>query len=241
MPYTAKCEKQIDFDFCPKCGNRLRRETMFCTNCGKELHYGSKFCAYCGTRVIATSGTSAPVTPQRAYTAPVQSAAPPVYDQPAGSYAAPPVYGQPADAYAYGGDHGYGQNYEQPAGRMIMDAGKVVVYNGTKAIGITYGDGTLYVYDDRLEFHKKHGTMAGMGVNPVVGMAVSAASAKKNPVDTWYYRDMSEVYTAKHAGVISKICIKFHSGKGFSITLSGRGNSTNSMVEELCAMINQYL
>ena len=133
------------------------------------------------------------------------------------------------------------QNYYQPTGQMIMDAGKVVVYNGTKAIGVTYGDGTLYVFDDRLEFYKKHGTMAGMGVNPVVGMAVSAADAKKNPVDTWYYRDMAEVFTGKHAGVISKICIKFRSGKGFSVTLSGHGNNTNSMVENLCATINQYL
>ena len=83
--------------------------------------------------------------------------------------------------------------------------------------------------------------MAGMGVNPVVGMAVSVVSAKKNPADTWYYRDMAEVYTAKHAGIISKICIRFRSGKGFSITLSGHGKEGNAMVEQLCATINKYL
>ena len=133
------------------------------------------------------------------------------------------------------------QNYYQPTGQLIMDAGKVVVYNGTKAIGVTYGDGFLYVYDDRLEFHKKHGTMAGMGINVVVGMAVSAVDAKKNPVDTWYYSDMAEVYTARHVGLIGKICIKFNNGKGYSITLSEHGTKTNTLVEELCNTINQYL
>ena len=162
---------------------------MFCSNCGKEITDGSRFCANCGTPVAAAWG-AAPAAPQGVYAAPVQNAA-------------PPEYGQPAGAYAYGGGYGQGQNYYQPTGQMIMDAGKVVVYNGTKAIGVTYGDGILYVYDDRLEFYKKHGTMAGMGVNPVVGLAVSAADAKKNPVDTWYYRDMAEVFTSKHAGMIS--------------------------------------
>ena len=199
---------------------------MFCSNCGKAIPDGSRFCANCGAQVAAAWG-AAPAAPQGAYTAPVQAGPQGGYSAPVQT--APPVYAQPANtqpvnAYANGGGYGQGQNYYQPTGQMIMDAGKVVVYNGVKAIGVTYGDGTLYVFDDRLEFHKKHGTMAGMGVNPVVGMAVSVASAKKNPVDTWYYRDMAEVYTAKHAGLISKICIKFRSGNGFSITLSGQGN-----------------
>ena len=137
---------------------------------------------------------------------------------------------------------GGGQNgYFQPTGQLVLEAGKVVVYNGTGAIGVTYGDGLLYVFDDRLEFHKKHGTMAGMGINAVVGMAVSVASAKKKPVDVWLYRDMARVYTAKHAGIISKICIEFHNKKAFSITLSGHGGKTNELVESLCDTINQYL
>lgn len=194
---------------------------MFCRMCGTQLPDDSIFCSSCGARLAGGISTPAQTAPR-------------------GDYAAPSYDNVPMDP-PYGGSYGQTQNCYQPTGQLIMDAGKVVVYNGTKTIGVTYGDGFLYVYDDRLEFHKKHGTMAGMGINVVVGMAVSAVDAKKNPVDTWYYSDIAEVYTAKHVGLIGKICIKFNNGKGYSITLSEHGSKTNALVEELCNTINQYL
>ena len=50
-----------------------------------------------------------------------------------------------------------------PTGVLLMEANKVSRYDGGGAIGAVTGTGDLYVYDDRLEFHKKSGDQRVLG------------------------------------------------------------------------------
>ena len=206
---------------------------MFCRNCGTQLPEGSRFCPLCGTPVAditpaggmtpAGQGYAQPVTPQPVqppiYQQPVQQ---PVYQQPVYQQ---PVYQQPMGGGAYA------------TGAMLRDAGKYTRYMGDKAIGVVSGQGKLVVYDDRLEFYKTSGNQAGFAINPIVGLALAANDKKKNPVDTYFYRDIKGVRNGKYSGMIPTLILDQKSGKSVSFAKASGGMDP----KELAELIRPYL
>ena len=218
---------------------------MFCRFCGAQLPEDSIFCESCGARL--DNSAAAPLQhPANHYEQqPSQEAEPAWYQQQ--SQQQQPQYQQPQYQQAQYQQPQYQQPqrqmYSQPqaTGALVYDAGTVNAFKGGGAIGITYGAGQLLIYDDRVEFHKTSGSHAGFALGPIAGVALSKIDANKKPVDTWYYREIANVHTAKHAGLIEKIVLQFTDGKALSFTLSGHGLSTNKKVQELCSLIQQYL
>ncbi|MBR5337548.1 MAG: zinc ribbon domain-containing protein [Lachnospiraceae bacterium] len=128
----------------------------------------------------------------------------------------------------------------QPTRAFVREVGKVNIFNGAGAIGVTYGAGYLSIFDDRLELQKTAGTSAGFGLNPVSGMAIAHMDKKSHPMNVWYFRDIASIYRAKHAGAISKFVVKFKNGKALSFTLAGAKNAA-PQVAELVQFMQQFL
>ena len=229
---------------------------MFCGKCGAQMPDDYMFCAKCGARLMtlsADSGTAAaqpvntqpaqpvnaqPVQPVSAQPVPAAVSQPvqqPVYAQPVQpAVNVQPVTTQPVYAApAFGGQ-------VQRTGAYIRDIGKVNIFNGAGAIGVTYGAGFLHMFDDRLELQKTAGTSAGYGVNPIAGLVIAAADKKNHPLDVWYFSDIARIYSAKHAGMISKFVIQFKNGKALSFTLAGAKNAA-PQVEEIVQFMQPYL
>ena len=181
---------------------------MFCTNCGTQLPDDSRFCSNCG----APQQPAQPIYPQQ------------------------PVYRQP-DQPAYSPQSAYAAR-PMPTGALLAEAEKVSRYNGAGAIGAITGTGNLYIYDDRLEFHKTFGDQRGYMLGPIIGGVIAMNGAKKNPVDTYPYPDIAQVRTGKYAGLLGTLVLELRSGKSVSFTL-GKGGT--KLAEELCGTISQFL
>ena len=239
--------------YCRFCGAQLPEDSIFCEICGSRLSDASARAA--APQQVNSYGQSAPYEPQQPqYQAQQTYGGQPQY-QAQQTYGGQPQYqaqqafwGQPQyqAQQAYGGQPQYQaqQAYyspQQATGALVYDAGSVNAFKGGGAIGVVYGAGQLLVYDDRIEFHKTSGSQAGYALGPIAGLALSKMSAKKNPVETWYYRDIKDAQTGKHAGLISKLVLQFQNGKALSFTLTGHGTATNKKVDELCNIVRQYL
>ena len=128
-------------------------------------------------------------------------------------------------------------NYAPQRGALLKEAGKVSSYNGAKAIGTITGTGDLFVFDDRIEYHKKSGSQSGYMLGPVIGAALSINDAKKNPVETYRYHELRDVRTGKYAGLKETLVLEFSSGKCISFVPA----SKKADPDELCALITPYL
>ena len=195
---------------------------MFCLNCGTQLPDGSKFCCSCGA---AQTFVQEQPAAQRAV--PPQQAQQPVYPQ---QPVQQPVYTQQ-------------QAYQQPAyapqqtGALLLQAGNVTRYNGGKSIGTVTGGGDLTVYDDRLEFYKKTGDQRGYALGPIVGAVMSINSAKKNPVDVYWFRDIASVRKGKYAGLKETVVLELKNGKAVSFVPSTKQGNPDQII----GMIAPYL
>lgn len=152
-----------------------------------------------------------------------------------------------APAAAPGGQGGYQQGYgqqgygRQSSGALLKDAGKMTRYNGKGAIGPVTGTGTLYIYDDRLEYAKISGDQRGFLLGPIVGNVIMRNGVKKNPVDVYYFRDLAGVTSGKYAGLLATLVLNLRDGKSVSFVPAGRGVNNGDLIQELRNMIQSCL
>ncbi len=162
---------------------------MFCMQCGQQLPDDARFCSACGApTVVATNYSQQPVQQ-------VQQPQPAPQPQPV--YQSAPVYAA-------------------QTGALRKEAGGVSSYAGDKAIGTITGTGDLFIYDNRIEYHKKSGSQTGYMLGPVVGAVLSKRDAKKNPVDTYPFNQLRAVRTGKYAGMKKTLVLELSNGKCIS-------------------------
>ena len=146
--------------FCSQCGNRAVSQAApvkkICPNCGEEGAPDMLFCEYCGTRLTEKR------MPEQPAPRPVPTPQPVPVPQPVPEPVPAP---QPVPA---------------PRGRFLMELNLMSYYKGEPTLGIAKATGTVKIYDDRLEFHKKMGNSAA-SMFGAVGMLAAAKQAKKGP------------------------------------------------------------
>ncbi|MCR5371584.1 MAG: zinc-ribbon domain-containing protein [Clostridium sp.] len=241
---------------------------MFCRYCGAMVPDDSRFCEQCGTQLSTANARgaqtpSAAVPPAQQFQQggyPQQSGFPQGgypqqggfpqggYPQqggfPQGGYTRQAGFPQggfaPQAGFAQGG-YGAPAGYTAATGALLMDAGKMTRYNGKGAIGPVTGSGTLCIYDDRLEYRKTSGDQRGFMLGPIAGNLIARGSAKKHPVDTYYFRDIARVDQGKYAGSLATLVIHKKDGKAVSFVPAGRGFKTGDIVREMCSVISRYL
>ena len=214
---------------------------MYCRFCGAQIPDDSRFCENCGSQLGAPSGAPGG---QSGYTR--QAAAPAGQ----GGYASQ-EYGQTGFPPQTGSRQGYGQQENfapnrgmgpaAASGALLMDAGKMTRYNGKGAVGPVTGSGTLTVFDDRLEYKKTTGDQRGFMFGPIVGNLVMRNGIKNNPVDVYYYRDITSVTSGKYAGLTPTLVLNLRDGKAVSFIPAGKGFKTGDRIAELRSLIQRYL
>jgi len=234
---------------------------MFCRHCGAIIPDDSRFCPQCGTQVLTSTAGTAGATgatggagwqqgfgQQQAGTGPAAAptrGAAPQYQQGFGQRQA--SFGQAQAGYGQqqaGAAPQYQQGFGQRAaatGALLLDAGKMTRYNGKGPIGPVTGSGTLYIYDDRIEYKKTSGDQRGYMLGPIIGNLIAREGARKNPVDVYYFRDIASVEQGKYAGTLATMVIHKKDGKAVSFVPGGRGFKTGDIVQKMCALVSQYL
>ena len=183
--------------------------------CGTRLPDDARFCRSCGS----------PQEPQGAqnddfYAQPVQQ---PVYREPQRQV-------RPSAPRAQA---------PRQSGALLVDVGRVSSYKGAKAIGTVTGTGDLYIYDDRLEYHKKTGSQSGYMMGPIIGAALMINDAKKNPVDIIPFHEIADVKTGKYAGLMGTLIVELRNGKAISFVPSKKKPGNDPA--EMCRLISSYL
>ena len=245
--------------FCTQCGAQLPDDSKFCSECGARIvpagevptrqaggqqeqsaaqqGYAQQGYAQQG---YAQQGYAQQGYPQQGY--PQQGYPQQGYPQQGYAQQGYPQQGYPQQGYP---QQGYPQQafYGRPmaTGAFLKDAGTMTRYNGKGSVGPVTGSGTLWIYDDRLEYAKTSGDQRGFMFGPIVGNLVALGGAKKNPLDVYYFRDISGVSTGKYAGMLSCLVLQMKDGKAFSFVPAGRGFKTGDLVSEYCGLISQYL
>ena len=199
---------------------------MYCRFCGAQIPDDSRFCENCGSQLGAPSGAPGG---QSGYTR--QAAAPAGQ----GGYAFQ-GYGQQEN---FAPNRGMGP--AAASGALLMDAGKMTRYNGKGAVGPVTGSGTLTVFDDRLEYKKTTGDQRGFMFGPIVGNLVMRNGIKNNPVDVYYYRDITSVTSGKYAGLTPTLVLNLRDGKAVSFIPAGKEFKTGDRIAELRSLIQRYL
>lgn len=212
---------------------------MTCNNCGHQLNEGDKFCSQCGTPV-----------PQEKRCSKCQAilADDDIFCSQCGTRygAAPqpdpqPYYPphNPHNQNTFGGNanqsqyqnNGYnpGYNPAQPKKHMLISK-----YIGEPTVGIAKATGTLYVYQDRLEYVKQLGNALGGGIG-AIGMAAAANKMKKEEgkVEVFYFQDIQTAYVGKYAALMPAVVLVMNDGQVFSFNGSFTNQSAANIVNTI--------
>ena len=182
--------------------------------CGKQLPDTARFCSACGA---------------------AQDAAP-VYNEPPRAQRAA-GYAPQQPAYPQQPSYPQSPGYAPQRGALLLEAGKVSSYSGAGAVGTITGTGDLFVFDDRIEYHKKTGSQSGYMFGPIIGAALSANDAKKNPVDTYRFSELRGVRKGKYAGLKETLVLELRNGKSVSFVPA----SKKSDPDNILPLISPYL
>jgi ribosomal protein L40E len=230
--------------FCPNCGTRVQQQEQkqekgtFCTSCGAPLAPGASFCTECGIKVAssaqpvvqppqqAAAPTIEPV-PQQVVTPPiepVQTTTAQETPQPAPEQ---PQWQQPESAQV-----------PPTGGKLLAEMTSAGFFEGLQSsFGFAESNGTLKVYDNRLEFHKKWGNAVG-SMFGAAGVAVARQGIKNDPVDIYPVSDIRKVYVGKYGGINNSLIVELKSKRTLTFTTPLPGSTQPQYIVD---RLHQYI
>ncbi len=208
---------------------RKGEKNMKCQYCGNEMSEGAKFCSLCGKKVI-----EAEPAPARRFCPSCGQEAEPgmLFCEYCGARLTDKARPAPAP-----GPRPELKPRPSSSGRFLMEAGMMSHYSGEPTVGIAKATGTLKIFDDRVEFHKKMGSSAG-AMFGAVGMIIAANKMKQEgDLDIYRYRDVASVREGRYGGIYHTIVLVMKNGQVHSFA----GTLNSGKIQEAVVQISRHL
>lgn len=208
---------------------RKGEKNMKCQYCGNEMSEGAKFCSLCGKKVIEAE----PAPARRFCPSCGQEGKPDMlFCEYCGARLTDKARQAPAP-----GPRPELKPRPLSSGRFLMEAGMMSYYSGEPTVGIAKATGTLKIFDDRVEFHKKMGSSAG-AMFGAVGMIIAANKMKqKGDLDIYRYRDVASVREGRYGGIYHTIVLVMKNGQVHSFA----GTLNSGKIQEAVVQISRHL
>lgn len=103
----------------------------------------------------------------------------------------------------------------QTAPALLTSLKGVSKYKGTPLAGYSAASGTLSVYQDRLEFKRKTGS-ALSARGGAIGLGISKAMAKDDPIEVYELEQISELREGKYMGLYNTLAVALKNGEVWS-------------------------
>ena len=208
---------------------RKGEKNMKCQYCGNEMSEGAKFCSLCGKKVI-----EAEPAPARRFCPSCGREGKPdmLFCEYCGARLTDKARQAPAP-----GPRPELKPRPLSSGRFLMEAGMMSYYSGEPTVGIAKATGTLKIFDDRVEFHKKMGSSAG-AMFGAVGMIIAANKMKQEgDLDIYRYRDVASVREGRYGGIYHTIVLVMKNGQVHSFA----GTLNSGKIQEAVVQISRHL
>lgn len=239
--------------FCTKCGTPAPTEKR-CPNCQALLAEDDLFCGKCGTRIVEVPQSDD--MNQNQAQPQTQTQYQPPYQNPANFYGGPngqkaPYQKVPQMPYQNTYQNPYQnanqtpyqnmnqnpyqhQGYNPGYGAQPKKYNMISKYIGEPVAGISPATGTMYVYEDRLEFHKVLGSALGNAFGPL-GMAMAAKKEKNSSgkVEVYYFQDIQTAYVGKYMAMMPSVVLVLNDGQVFSFTGTFTNQSAANVVNTI--------
>ena len=208
---------------------RKGEKNMKCQYCGNEMSEGAKFCSLCGKKVIEAE----PAPARRFCPSCGQEGKPDMlFCEYCGARLTDKARPAPAP-----GPRPERKPRPLSSGRFLMEAGMMSYYSGEPTVGIAKATGTLKIFDDRVEFHKKMGSSAG-AMFGAVGMIIAANKMKQEgDLDIYRYRDVASVREGRYGGIYHTIVLVMKNGQVHSFA----GTLNSGKIQEAVVQISRHL
>ena len=208
---------------------RKGEKNMKCQYCGNEMSEGAKFCSLCGKKVIEAE----PAPARRFCPSCGQEGKPDMlFCEYCGARLTDKARQAPAP-----GPRPELKPRPLSSGRFLMEAGMMSYYSGEPTVGIAKATGTLKIFDDRVEFHKKMGSSAG-AMFGAVGMIIAANKMKQEgDLDIYRYRDVASVREGRYGGIYHTIVLVMKNGQVHSFA----GTLNSGKIQEAVVQISRHL
>ena len=208
---------------------RKGEKNMKCQYCRNEMSEGAKFCSLCGKKVIEAE----PAPARRFCPSCGQEGKPDMlFCEYCGARLTDKARQAPAP-----GPRPELKPRPLSSGRFLMEAGMMSYYSGEPTVGIAKATGTLKIFDDRVEFHKKMGSSAG-AMFGAVGMIIAANKMKQEgDLDIYRYRDVASVREGRYGGIYHTIVLVMKNGQVHSFA----GTLNSGKIQEAVVQISRHL
>ena len=213
--------------FCSQCGTEVKApepEVKYCEKCGAVLKDVAVFCSQCGSP--AARGTVAPEESEQ----PAKEAA-------GTAFKLCPQCGKKAET-----DEVYCSGCARLlrlvtiSGAELARMSMMSFYEGEPTVGVAKATGTLIIYDDKIVFEKKLGNALG-GAFGLAGMALSRASVKNNPTDTYMLTEIEAIKESKYMTVMPMLVVTLKSGRVFSFC----GTANSAKIGQAASLMREYM
>ena len=179
-----------------------------CVNCGQELPDHAKFCNECGA-------DTAEVMTIESISVPSQTSCPVCGQSLDSNSNFCDNCGSPISATANTTTVVTPAVNAQKCNVELAQIKSISKYRGTPMMGYSESTGTLFVYNDRLEFSSKMGNALWARAG-VIGLGIAAALGKSTPVEIFEMGQISELREGKYMGVYNTLVVTMKNGETWS-------------------------
>ena len=119
-------------------------------------------------------------------------------------------------------------------GTVLGSFKRLSKYIGEPFAANSESSGTLYIYDNRLEFIKKMGAAIGVGgLVGIIGLGISAVAARMDSAEIYEFEQISEVRRGKYMGIYNTLVVVLKNGDIYSFCPAIPGSSDPKKIIDL--------